>query len=278
MDINKWGTMFMGLFDKLFATRNKTQWEVLKIFVSVSKDRSTSLDRVKLVDKLLATFEESYGQLPELLDIGGPYGIKKGKPVGVKRFNNLLRTKGYEKFYALTMSDKKANAWIHFLDNAHELDTKNWPFGYQELIIGHKKPTYSSDLLRVANDIFEVFKFDYGYITQLPDNYDLINESRIRNMLGMITSGHSKEDWTWRNNTNKVLTGDIKDVYVINLLNDKQANKIKSMNFVTKEFNDKIHLWTVENDKVRAVRDKLKEDLIINTVANKMHNHWRGSV
>jgi hypothetical protein len=217
---------------------------------------------------LLTVFENSYGQLPELLDIGGPYGIKKGKPVGLKRFNNLLKTEGYEKFYAMTMSDKNNNVWIHFLDNAHELDNKGWPFGYQELIIGHKKPTFSIDLLRVADDIFEVFKFDYGYITQLPDNYDLMNESKIRNTLGMIASGHSKTDLTWRNNTNKVLIGDLKNVYAINLLNDKQADRIKSMNFATREFNDKIHLWTIENDKVGTVREQFKKELIINTVPN----------
>jgi hypothetical protein len=268
----------MGLFDKLFATRDKSQWDLLKLYSSISNDKPSSIQRERLVDTLLANFESCYGQGPDLLDIHGPYGVQKGRPIGVKRFKNLLQTKGFEKFYGLTMANKNHEIHVNFLDNAHELHIKGWPFGYQELIIGHKKPAYSCDLLKVARDIHEVFKFDYGYITQLPDNYDLASESRIRNTLGMISSDDSPTDRIWRKNTNKILTGDIKDVYPTNLLNDRQADKINHMNFDIKKFNNKISLWTVENDKLMTIREQLKKDLIINTVPNSVLVPGGGSV
>jgi hypothetical protein len=264
------GTMFMGLLDKLFRTREKSQWEFLKIYSSVSKDRPSSIQREKLVDTLLKIFATCYGEMPKLLDIDGPYGIPKGRPVGVKRFINLLQSKGYDKFYGLTMSDKNHGAWIHFLDTAHELDKKGWDFGYQELIIGHKRPLFSCDLLQVAAEIYKTFEFDYGYIAKLPDNYDLMNESKIKRTFGMISTTNSPTDWTWRNNTNRILDGAIKDVYPTNLLNQAQADSIKLKGFEMTKLNDKISLWSVENDNLETIRNQLQGELIINTVPNKM--------
>lgn len=261
----------MRLLDKLFKTKEKSQWEFLKIYSSVSKDKPSSIQREKLVDTLLKTFETCYGDMPELLDIGGPYGIAKGQPVGVKRFASLLQSKGYEKFYALTMSDKNHETLIHFLDTAHELDKTGEDFGYQELVIGHKRPLFSCDLLKVADEIYSVFEFDYAYITQLPENFDIIKESRVKKMFGVISSVDSPADWTWRNNTNKILTGAIKDVYSTNLLNDIQGEKIRAMGFEMTKFNDKISIWKVEENKLKTVRDQLKSELIINTVPNKKY-------
>lgn len=255
----------MGLFDKIFRLKEKSQWEFLKIYLSVSQDRPSSIQREKLVNTLLKTFETCYGETPKLLDIHGPYGIAKGRPVGVKRFINLLQSKGYDKFYGLTMSNKSHEAWIHFLDTAHELDKKGWDFGYQELIIGHKIPLYSCDLLQVSADIYNSFEFHYAYITQLPDNFDIIRESKIKKMFGVISTADSPTDWIWRKNTNKILTGAIKDVYSTNLLNEIQGEKIREMGFEVTRINDKIFVWKVEKKKLKAIRDQLKSELIINT-------------
>lgn len=254
------GAMFMGILDRLFTTRKKTQWAVLKLYLSVSKDRPSPIEREQLVDTLLKCFEDCSGQAPKQLDIHGPYGIAKGRTVGVKRFLNLLQTKGYEKFYALTMSDKNQDVWIHFMDTAHELDTMAWDFGYQEIVIGHKTPLFLCDLQHISAKIYNVFPFDYGYITELPNNFDLIDESKIKSSVSIT-------DWPWRKNTNKILTGAIKDVYPTNLLNDGQADMVKQLGYEVTKFNDEIYVWNVDKDELSVIRQQLRNELIINTSA-----------
>jgi hypothetical protein len=259
----------MGLFNRLFNKEKKPPWEVLKVYTSISVDQPSSFVRQHFVNALLGIFERHYDQAPVSFDICGPYGIPKGKRVGIKRFNNLLQTKGYEKFYGFSMENRNHEICFEFLDTSKDLKLNGWSHGYQELIIAHNNPPYSINLLQIAGEIFEVFKCDYGYITQLPNNYDLASESKITNMLGMISTVHSTIDWSWRANTNRILTGNIKDVYPINLLNDQQTNKINKMNFEVRKFNDTISIWSIKEDERKTIREKLKQELIINTPTKK---------
>ncbi len=96
-------------------------------------------------------------------------------------------------------------------------------------------------------------------------NFDLLNETKIKTMFGVTSITQSAFDFNWRKNTNRILAGDIKDVYPINLLNEKQADKIRSMGFELTNFGDQVFLWKVGKDDVKKVRAQLKNELIINT-------------
>lgn len=266
----------MRLFSKLYGAR--TKWEVLKLYSPISVDRQVTIDRQILVDRLVQTFEKYFGEAPDSFDIHGPYGILKGQNVGLKRFKTLLQSKGYDKFHGLTITNKSNSKCIEFLDTSDNLERKGWTYGYQELIIGHQILEHKSDLVKVANEIYEVFKFDYGYITYLPDNFDLSSESKIKK--GILTSGTSVSvsDLTWRSQIQLVLEGKLKDIYEVNILNSKQVENIKSSVVDVKYLNRQLYTWTVDKNEIGNFKLLLKDELLISTVPNKSYLQLLGEV
>lgn len=268
--------MFMRLFGKLSGTR--TKWEVLKLYTSISVDRRVTVDRQILVDTLVQAFEKYFNEAPDSFDIQGPYGIRKGQFVGLKRFKTLLQSKGYDKFYGLTITNKSNSKCIEFLDTSIDLELKGWTHGYQELIIGHKTIEQQSDFIRIANEIFEVFKFDYGYITYLPDNFELSTETKIKK--GLLTSGTSVSvsDLKWRSQIQLILEGRLKDIYDVNILNAKQFENIRSKVTDLKYLNIGLFTWTVDKKEKGKYKSLFKDELLINTVPNTMYVPLRGLV
>lgn len=254
------GTMFMRLFGKLSGTR--TKWEVLKLYSAMSVDRQVTVDRQILVDSLVQTFEKYFGEAADCLDIHGPYGIRKGQTVGIKRFKTLLQSKGYDKFHGLTITNKSYSKCIEFLDTSDNLERKVSTYGYRELIIGHQTLEQQSDFVKVANEIYEVFKFDYGYITYLPDNFDLSTETKIRK--GFLTSGVSVSvsDLKWRSQIHLILEGKLKDIYDVNILNAKQFENIKSKVTDVKHLSNGLYAWTVDKPEKEKFKFLLKDVLL----------------
>jgi hypothetical protein len=254
------GTMFMRLFGKLFGTR--TKWEVLKLYSSISVDRQVTVDRQILVDTLVQTFEKYFGEAADSFDIHGPYGIRKGQTVGLKRFKTLLQSKGYDKFYALTITNKTNSKCIEFLDTSDDLERKVSTSGYRELIIGHQILEQQSDFVKVANEIYEVFKFDYGYITYLPENFDLLTEAKI--MKGLLTSGTSVSvsDLRWRSQIQLILEGKLKDIYDVNILNARQFENIRSKVTDVKYLNTGLYTWTVDKAEKEKFKSLFKDVLL----------------
>lgn len=231
----------MRLFAKLFGTR--TKWEVLKLYSSISVDRQVTVDRQILVDKLVQTFEKYFGEAPDSFDNLGPYGIGKGQTVGLKRFMTLLQSKGHDKFYGLTITNKSNSKCIQFLDTSDDLERKESTYRYRELIIGRQILEQQSDLLRVAREIYEVFKFDYGYITYLPDNFDLSTETKIKKGLFTSETSVSASELKWRSQIQLLLEGKLKDIYDVNILNAKQFENIKSKVTDVKYLNTGLYTW-----------------------------------
>lgn len=215
--------MFMEIFYQLFKRKQKQKWEVLKLYSSISDSRPSTIDREQFIDELLRVYSDYYKEAPKLFDIYGPYLISKGRPVGLKRFKNLLDKYGYEKFHGLIMADKEHTRYIYFTDNAQDLKKRNLANGYQELIFAQQVPAFGADLRGAALTIFKSFKFDYGYITYLPENFEVLNEAKLTGWLGSIGTTYSAADMTWRKNTRLILDGEIKDVYEFNILNQKQT-------------------------------------------------------
>ena len=250
----------MRLFGKLFGTR--TKWEVLKLYSSISVDRQVTIDRQILVDTLVQTFEKYFGEAPDSFDIHGPYGIPKGQNVGLKRFKTLLQTKGYDKFYGLTITNKSNSKCIEFLDTSDNLKQKGWTYGYQELIIGHQILEHQSDLVKVANEIYEVFKFDYGYITYLPNNFDLSTETKFKKGFLTLGTSVSVSDLNWRSQVQLVLKGKLKDIYDVNILNSKQVENIKSHKVDVKYLNGQLYTWTVDKKEIEKFKVLFKNELL----------------
>jgi hypothetical protein len=250
----------MRLFGKPSGTR--TKWEVLKLYSSISVDRQVTVDRQILVDTLVQTFEKYFGEAPDSFDIHGPYGIRKGQNVGLKRFKTLLQTKGYDKFYGLTITNKSNSKCIEFLDTSDNLEQKGWTYGYQELIIGHQILEQQSDLVKVANEIYEVFKFDYGYITYLPDNFDLSTETKIKKGFLTLGTSVSVSDLKWRSQVQLILEGKLKDIYDVNILNARQFENIRSNVTDVKYLNNGLYTWTVDKAEKERFKSKFKDVLI----------------
>ena len=250
----------MRLFGKLFGTR--TKWEVLKLYSSISVDRQVTVDRRILVDSLVQTFEKYFGEAADSFDIHGPYGIRKGQTVGLKRFKTLLQSKGYDKFYGLTITNKSYSKCIEFLDTSDNLERKVSTYGYRELIIGHQILEQQLDLVKVANEIYEVFKFDYGYITYLPDNFDLLSETRIKKGLLSSEVEVSASDLNWRSQIHLVLKGKLKDIYDVNILNSKQVENIKSYEVNVKYLNRQLYTWTVDKKEIEKFKVLFKDELL----------------
>lgn len=256
----------MRLFDRLFGTRSK--WQVLKLYSSVSVDKKVTVDRKILVGTLMQSFTEYFGEAPESFNISGPYGIRKGQDVGLKRFKTLLQSKGYDKFYDLTITNKRNSKIIEFLDTSDNLERKGGTYGYQELIIGYQILEQQIDLLKNINAIYEVFKFDYGYITDLPDNFDLSTESKIKRSFLTLEISVTASDLNWRSQIQLVLKGKLKDIYEVNILNLKQVENLNSNQLDMKYLNEQFYTWTIDKKEIGNFKSLLRDELLVNKIPN----------
>ena len=80
---------------------NKSEEIVAFKFFSIGKEQD-GMNRQALVESLLELFESDFGELPKEFVIHGPYGIPKGRHIGIRAFKNKLKLKGHEKYYALS--------------------------------------------------------------------------------------------------------------------------------------------------------------------------------
>ena len=84
-----------------FNKKRPPSRRTLKFYCVHASNREAHIDRPALVDGLIAACETYFGQPPKKFDIGGPYGIRKGQPVGIRSFRNRLAKRGHEDYYAL---------------------------------------------------------------------------------------------------------------------------------------------------------------------------------
>ena len=210
--------------------KNALARRVIKLYSVSPMPSDKLLNRPMLVDTLLALFQKCFGELPKHFDIHGPYGVKKGSTVGIKSFRNKLEKRGHGDYYALTgYADGYSEGPFGF-DCLFDAMT-NSCHTYNEIVIWYLPDKYEVNVNECVSALIEVFPIDYGYVVDLPYNYDVNTEAKNTNSFWSIIFGfksiHNKLGWC--GNIASVLEGKIPDLFSVNFLNDKQADELKSI-------------------------------------------------
>ena len=109
------------------------------------------------MDGLIAACETYFGQPPKKFDIGGPYGIRKGQPVGIRSFRNRLAKWGHEDYYALWAREEDS---FGFDCSFGRLTSTEYTFS--ELLFWYETKKHDARILDIATDLIKVFPVDYG--------------------------------------------------------------------------------------------------------------------
>jgi hypothetical protein len=247
---------------KIFTRNRRLNNTVIQLYKVITKDRQSLIDRPQFVKYVISLYEKFFGEIPKRFDIHGPYGVSKWKAVGYKAFMNKLNKRGYEDFYGISIYHDDKNYEFQFLDLKDSQGRRTEC--YQSLTIAYNKNVYSTNPIDIIKEIVNVFPIDYGYVTDLPLKYTASNESKpIFNIFGK-SSMIDPIFWKWLLNISKVLQGEIKDVYRINLLNNMQVEKLNEKIDITIEsFTGNIlYLWTVDEKDRETIKEKLIDIII----------------
>lgn len=115
--------------------KKKDEFTAIKLY-SIGKDQEF-LNRPVLVEAILDVFQNILNEMPQNFDISGPYGISKGRTVGIESFKSKLQQKCHEKYYAF-MGCTENCLGFHALFDANRPNTT-----YTEIIFLFKKGTYT---------------------------------------------------------------------------------------------------------------------------------------
>lgn len=191
---------------------NKSKNIVAFKFFSIGKEQE-GINRPALVGSLLELFESDFGELPEEFVIHGPYGIPKGRHVGIKAFKNKLKLKGHEKYYAL---NGKTGSKLGF-EALFEANITNG--SYSELVVWFDPTHFSSSLVEIAMHVQTYFPISSGFEIDIDLKKYLISEDKIKKgLLGGVSVEISNEHKQWiidfqsgafRKELNKLLLNDL---------------------------------------------------------------------
>jgi hypothetical protein len=211
---------------RIFRRTAPPSVRALKLYSVWSLDKAKVVDRPALVEGLLSVGEKFFGSLPREFDIHGPYGISKGRSVGIKAFRNKLAKRGHADYYAL-------DGYCADSFGFSGLFSAKTRAGhcYDELLVWFAIGKYAVEILDLADDLIRLFPTDYGYVADFPSDYNPLTESRRRKTLSGFTLKEDREHSTWRSAIPVVLDGRIRNVYRYNFLNRKQAEALASLGF-----------------------------------------------
>jgi len=196
----------------------------LKFYCVQASNGDAHIDRPALVDGLIAACETYFGQPPKKFDIGGPYGIRKGQPVGIRSFRNRLAKRGHEDYYALWAREEDS---FGFDCSFRRLTSTEYTFS--ELLFWYETKKHDARILDIATDLIKVFPVDYGFVADFPDNYSLSWESAIKKTWSSWTTEPNVEFNLWKDNIASVFDGHVRKLYPYNFLNPVQTEALAAM-------------------------------------------------
>jgi hypothetical protein len=189
-------------------------------------------DRPALVEILLQAWSEAAGCLPDSYDIYGPYGIPKGRGVGLRAFRNRLRDRGHADDYGyLAADEQRGGVYVSFLESPP------YPADFCEIVLWFRSSVAEVDAAAIVSRIAAVIPIDYGYLSELNENQAPLGESIIRRHLFGGTSievGNNALS-RWHRNIHAISSGGLRDIYRLNFLNQKQLARLRQCGDVEAE-------------------------------------------
>jgi hypothetical protein len=198
----------------------------LRLYSVAPIGKPRRLDRAELVEGLLSACEKSFGSTPRRFDIYGPYGISKGRGVGIKAFRNKLAKRGHADYYGLEGGiGEPFGFWCFFMPE------RNGQAGWDEVVLWFDFRTHGIDVPPLAKTIIRFFPANYGYVKEFPADCLVPSESRPKKTFMGVTFVGDPEYESWRSRIPTVLDGKVRNIYRCNLLNAAQSHSLQSFGF-----------------------------------------------
>jgi hypothetical protein len=202
--------------------KKKAIFSAVKIY-SIGNDQER-INRPDLVEAILYIFEDHLNELPQIYDIHGPYGIPKGKGVGIRGFKNKIEQKGHDKYYGLWGQTEKILGF-NLLLGARIGDSN-----YSELILWYRKELFYpvfEDLVKILKDPFNAscaFQMDFE------EGFDIFSESKIKSGIFGVSVEVNSRHKKW---IESFESGGYRDIFEKNLFTESQYRLASVVNPTT---------------------------------------------
>lgn len=234
--------------------KKKTKNWVIKLFKTVDKLSSENFDTKSKILFLIKLIEHE----TEL----------KAKHFDINYKSNFLTKKGFEKalmqkknlFFCIVDFDSDNTNTLFIIDNQSlnliEKPKKSTIDFYFQI---SKKYFDENSITELANNLIEKSHFDYGFITQLDSNFDLITERKIKKNIFSSSTNVSSEDHNWHLNKKEILNGEIKDFYQINYLNKSHITNSKFEKIIKEhgdlyKISNQIYKWHLTDKEIEKLK------------------------
>lgn len=190
-------------------------------FYSIGSNQD-GIDREKFVLSLLDAFETQLNELPHDYDIHGPYGIAKGRSVGIKAFKNKLQLKGHSKYSALSgTTDSRLGFEVRFHFKVGEIS-------YSEIVIWYNPLYFAPTFSEIAELINRSFPISCAYEIEIDlERMTVFENPMKRGWLGGLSIKMAYEHLQW---IKDFQNGAYRGIYKKNLFSDLQLNLIRKDN------------------------------------------------
>ncbi len=128
----------------------------------------------------------------------------------------------------------------------------------------------SENIEEIAGKLIKTYDFEYGYITQLPSNFDSNSERKIKKGLFSTKTEVNKTDLTWTFHSVGILEGFIKSLYPVNYLNkshfaDLITKEMILENGITENISENIIKWALSSEEIDRLKniDQIRKISII---------------
>ncbi|MDP5138638.1 hypothetical protein [Rheinheimera baltica] len=191
--------------------KKKDEFTAIKLY-SIGKDQGL-IDRPALVEAILDVFESMLEEMPKNFDIDGPYGISKGRTVGIDSFKNKLHQKGHEKYYAL-MGRTENRLGFHALFEANRPNTT-----YSEIIFWFKKNSYTVPFKELIQRVIDPLSASCAFQFDFVEGFDIFAESKIKKGFFGVSVEVNSATTQW---IDQYESGGYRDIFAFNLLSEEQ--------------------------------------------------------
>lgn len=242
--------------------RKKSPLTTLRLYVlqGLDKDR---IQRPELLEGVLAAWKGATGTLPADFDIYGPYGIAKGRSVGLTTFLAKLQKKGHSAYSGYSgVDDGSGGLHMSFFE------TPPYSAAFVEVVLWLYAPIAIDAAIEMVRQIRAVHQIDYGYLTELPSDHDPVSEARIkRGILGgtSVSVGNNSLS-KWYQQIQALNHGCVRDIYSLNFLNAKQVGQIDNSTILDSiEATADMYVLQLEDPSER----RRVRELLFSLIANK---------
>jgi hypothetical protein len=211
---------------RFFRRPPATTTRALKLYSVWPVAMPKTIDRPALVEGVLSASQRFFSSTPNRFDIHGPYGISKGRSVGIKAFRNKLAKRGHADYYGLEGYCEESFGFSCLFEAITGVGHR-----YDELLMCFAIDRHQVDVLDLAEALIKLFPSDYGFIQDFRSDDNVMAEARRKRTLFGYTLKEDPEHSRWRSAIPTVLDGKIRKVYRYNLLNEAQVQALAPFDF-----------------------------------------------